>query len=106
LRRSAFERVVQVRIICPSDDEVDGVELAQFQVGATYHLDRSLATYLVVMGAAEVVMSDDSAAVTPLTPRAEERVWMGPKSDLAIAADAGAPHPTRKRSVLDDDVHD
>ena len=97
---------MHVRIICPSDDEVDGVELAQFEVGVIYHLDPSLATYLVVIGAAEVVMPDDSAAVTPLIPRADERVWMGPKSDLAIAADRVQPHPTRKRSPLHDDVDD
>lgn len=97
---------MHVRITCPSDGEVDGVELAQFQVGVTYHLDPSLATYLVVMGAAEVVMPDDAAAVATLTPLAEERVWMGPRSDLAIAADSGESHRTRKRSVRDDEVHD
>lgn len=97
---------MHVRITCPSDSEVDGVELAQFKVGVTYHLDPSLATYLVVMGVAEVVMPDDSATIATLTPLAEERVWMGPRSDLAIAADSGEPHTTRKRSVRDDEVHD
>jgi hypothetical protein len=96
---------MHVRIISASDGEVDGVELAQFQVGETYHLHQSLATYLVVIGAADVVVLDDSAAVPPVTPHAEERVWMGPRSDLAIAADYGESPPTQKRSV-DDDVHD
>ena len=97
---------MHVRITCRLDGEVDGVELAQFEVGEIYHLDSSLATYLIVMGAAEVVMPDDSSVVAPFAARAEERVWMGPKSDLAIAAEAGKPHTTQKRSILDDDAHD
>ena len=97
---------MHVRITCPLDGELDGVELAQFQVGEIYHLDSSLATYLIVMGAAEAVMPDEASVVAPFTARADERVWMGPKSDLAIAADPGKPHTTQKRSVLDDDAHD
>jgi hypothetical protein len=97
---------VHVQIISLLDGELDGVELAQFQLGVTYHLDASIATYLVVMGAAEVVMPDDSPVVVPLIPRAEERVWMGPQSDLAIAADDGQAPAARKRSVPHDDVQD
>lgn len=97
---------MQVRIIGPSDGEVDGVELAQFQVGETYGLDSSLATYLIVMGAAEVVMPDDSSVVAPFTARAEERVWMGPRSDLAIAADEGRPRGRSKRSAPPDEAQD
>ena len=104
--RLGFRVVVHVRIISLSDGELDGVELAQFQLGVTYHLDASIATYLVVMGAAEVVMPDDSPVVVPLIPRAEERVWMGPKSDLAIAADEGRALAARKRSVPQEDVQD
>jgi hypothetical protein len=85
---------------------VDGVELAQFQVGETYGLDSSLATYLIVMGAAEVVMPDDSSVVVPFTARAEERVWMGPSSDLAIAADTGRKRAPSPPSPLDDETHD
>lgn len=90
---------MQIRITSPSNGEVDGVELADFEVGVTYDLDRSLATYLVVMGAAEVVMPASSAVTTADIPWVEERVWMGPKSDLAIAADSGA---RRRRPMKSD----
>ena len=87
--------VVEVRITSASGGEVDGVELADFQVGAIYDLDRTLATYLVVLGMAEVVIPNEPAQVAADNTWVDDRVWMGPKSDLAVAADSGVPRKRR-----------
>jgi len=58
---------MRVRITRRMSGTVDGVSLERFQSGATYEISASLATYLIVNGAATA--SEEPTAQTP--PRSE-----------------------------------
>jgi hypothetical protein len=51
---------MRLRITRRASDEIDGVSLGLFKVGATYEVSSSIATYLIAMDCAEP--ADDSAA--------------------------------------------
>ena len=72
-----------IRILRPRRGEIEGVELSDFDVGATYDVAPSLATYLIVTQSAEAV--EPSAHRAP-DPR-EKREFRGAFPPLAIAAD-------------------
>src|SRR4051795_12532487 len=74
---------MRVRITRRMSGTVDGVSLERFQSGATYEISASLATYLIVNGAA--TSAEEAAAPTP--PRSEP-----------IDTAAGAPRGGRGRS--------
>lgn len=50
---------VRVRITRHCRDEIDGVALASFEVGLTYHVSASLGSYLLAIGCAEVILEDE-----------------------------------------------
>ncbi len=65
--------------------EVDGIQLATFQVGLTYDVPATLATYLITSGLADPVTDEAPALIVPV---AEVRVVVNPEP-VAVAADAG-----------------
>ena len=71
---------MRVRITRPRTGELDGVDLADFEVGIIYSLPAALASYLVVTQSAEFV--DDSAAI-----RLETQLFRGVPPPPAVAAD-------------------
>ena len=73
---------MRVRITRARSGELDGVDLADFEVGITYNLPPALASYLVVTLSAEFV--DDNEAV-----RRETQLFRGVPPPPAIAADDG-----------------
>jgi hypothetical protein len=73
---------VRVRITRSRSGEVDGVDLADFEVGITYNLPAALASYLVVTLSAEFV--EDTEAVRP-----ETQLFRGVPPPPSIAADDG-----------------
>ena len=73
---------VRVRITRARTGEIDGVDLADFEVGITYNLPPTLAAYLVVTMSAEFV--DDTVDVRP-----ETQLFRGVPPPPAIAADDG-----------------
>ena len=72
---------VRVRITRVRAGEIDGVDLADFEVGITYNLPPTLAAYLVVTMSAEFV---DTVDVRP-----ETQLFRGVPPPPAIAADDG-----------------
>ena len=67
---------MRIRIRQKRRGEIDGVSLDKFQVGLTYEVQPSLATYLITTGCAEFDVKDDQRGVVPLGPLA---AW--PKQD-------------------------
>jgi hydrogenase maturation factor len=52
---------VRVRITRRCLDEIDGVELARFEVGLVYEVSASLGSYLIATGCAVAIVSDELA---------------------------------------------
>ena len=78
---------MRIRITRPRSGEIDGVELATFQVGVTYDVSPSLGTYLVTTASADLVGSEEAALVTPLS---EQRIFAASERfGRAVAADFG-----------------
>ena len=59
---------MRIRIRQARRGEIDGVSLDKFQVGLTYEVQPSLATYLITTGCAEFDVKDDQPGVAPLVP--------------------------------------
>jgi hypothetical protein len=73
---------VRVRITRSRSGELDGVDLADFEVGITYNLPAALAGYLVVTLSAE--FADETESVRP-----ETQLFRGVPPPRSIAADEG-----------------
>jgi hypothetical protein len=73
-----FIRIVQH---CPSD--LDGVDLERFEVGLTYDVPTSVATYLIVTQCAEPL----AEAEPSIAAQADQRMFSGDWRDWAVAAD-------------------
>lgn len=79
---------MRVRITRRRPGEVDGVDLSTFEVGSTYDVSPSLATYLIMTGTADPVVDERPALVVPV----EEIQHKARRSDSgrrlrAVAAD-------------------
>jgi hypothetical protein len=79
---------MRVRITHRRPGEVDGVDLSTFEVGSTYDVSPSLATYLIMTGTADPVVDERPALVVPVDemPENAPRPRSGVR-DRAIAAD-------------------
>ena len=72
-----------IRILQHSETVVDGIDLAQFEVGHAYDVSTALATYLIVEHLAESVTEPEA----PDLPLDERREFSGNWRDWAVAAD-------------------
>jgi hypothetical protein len=78
---------VRILITRPRRGEIEGVELATFQVGATYDVGSSLAAYLIATKSADPVIDD-----TSIKPEfSHERLIVFLEKVRAVAADFGRP---------------
>lgn len=79
---------MRVRITHRRPGEVDGVDLSTFEVGLTYDVSPSLATYLIMTGTADPVVDERPALVVPIDeiPRTSTRSRTTLR-ERAIAAD-------------------
>jgi hypothetical protein len=57
---------MRVRITQRRPGEVDGVDLSTFEVGLTYDVSPSLATYLIMTGTADPIVDERPALVVPV----------------------------------------
>ena len=57
---------MRVRITRWQRGDVDGINLAAFQVGLIYDVAPSLGTYLLTVGSAELVGLDEPSLIVPL----------------------------------------
>ena len=72
----------------PYEHEVEGIDLHRFEVGQTYDVPTSLATFLIVVKCAEPVV-EEAPTVHPKPNLAarEEKVFRGEWPGWAVAAD-------------------
>jgi hypothetical protein len=82
---------VRIRIIRAQYGNVDGVSLAGFNVGETYDLPPTIASYLIALGAADPLFAHATAG----EPAAEAA-----STGSASAAIAAAMHSTTPQSDL------
>ena len=73
---------MRIRITRQPQGEVDGISLAELEVGLIYELSPSVATYLISLGNAEPIL--DAA---PIPPQFERRVSVLSEKWRAVAAD-------------------
>ena len=71
---------MRVRITRPRSGELDGVDLADLEVGITYNLPAALASYLMVTQSAEFADGTDAT-------RPETQLFRGVPPPASIAAD-------------------
>lgn len=77
---------MRIRMTRAVRGDVDGILLTNFQVGLTYDVSPSLATYLIMTGSAEPIIDDTSAVMIPINKR---RMAFPPASPpMDVAADA------------------
>ena len=50
-----------MRITSRCEDEIDGVALANFEVGLAYEVSSSLGSYLLATGCADLILEDEIA---------------------------------------------
>jgi hypothetical protein len=80
-----FPLCVRIRITRHCRDEIDGVSLDHFEVGLTYNVDPSLASYLVAIGCAEPLdfASAERSSEDEQALRVNVRRWKQVAADLS-----------------------
>jgi hypothetical protein len=58
---------VRIRITQPLKGSIDGIQLDGFVVGCVYVVGTTLGSYLLALGAAEPVLDESPALITPLS---------------------------------------
>jgi hypothetical protein len=93
---------MRIRITRPLAGSIDGIQLERFVPGCLYVVGTSLGSYLLAVGAAEPVIDDSPALITPLGEQlGREPGALNRSSTIPRLRDHAAEHARHKKNRSD-----